>query len=317
MLNKVVFRHQTIDFNYMADYVVLYELVEKFENLGLKAFLEHRCDWNDTIIRQFYATVEVNMEEESLEWMTGQRKYEATFREFATANELNYDFLTSASRFDISLEDPLSLNDIIRFYEPLRTGIPQAFEKVTGLCHHPAVIVKIARATVLAFVWWTRNFVKHVMDDEKVDVVNLIMHEIREKQTNFETNLYYAPYIMSLILDKTKFKGPCDVKHTSYKPFKNQPDFLNRELTPYLEGDQDVEYDDPEGDQAEGSGAHHDDQAAPPPPPPMHAQWEPPAGYFDSYFASMQQSLSSQIQQVQTGFADHFEAYGQQINNNF
>ena len=167
-----------------------------------------------------------------------------------------------------------------------------------------------------AFVGWTRNFVKHVMDDEKVDVVNLIMHEIREKQTNFETNLYYAPYIMSLILDKTKFKGPCDVKHTSYKPFKNQPDFLNRELTPYLEVDQDVEYDDPEGDQAEGSGAHHDDQAAPP-PPPMHAQWEPPAGYFDSYFASMQQSLSSQIQQVQTGFADHFEAYGQQINNTF
>ena len=124
MLNKVVFRHQTIDFNYMADYVVLYELVEKFENLGLKAFLEHRCDWNDTIIRQFYATVEVNMEEESLEWMTGKRKYEATFGEFATANELNYDFLTSASRFDISLEDPLSLNDIIHFYEPLRTGIP-------------------------------------------------------------------------------------------------------------------------------------------------------------------------------------------------
>jgi hypothetical protein len=47
-----------------------------------------------------------------------------------------------------------------------------------------------------------------------MDVVALIMIELQRKKTVFESNIYYAPYIMSLILDKTKFKGPCDVKHT-------------------------------------------------------------------------------------------------------
>jgi hypothetical protein len=37
--------------------------------------------------------------------------------------------------------------------------------------------------------------------------------------------------------------------------------------------------------------------AMPPSPPvhPMQPQWEPPAGYFDSYFANIQQSMNSQF----------------------
>ena len=38
--------------------------------------------------------------------------------------------------------------------------------------------------------------------------------------------------------------------------------------------------------------AHH---VMPPPQPPVQQQWSPLAGYFDLYFASMQQSMSSQI----------------------
>jgi hypothetical protein len=60
--------------------------------------------------------------------------------------------------------------------------------------------------------------------------------------------------------------------------------------------------------------------AMPPPPSPVHPmqpQWEPPAGYFDSYFANIQHSTNSQFQQMQSGFNSHFEAYGQQMNDTF
>jgi hypothetical protein len=59
--------------------------------------------------------------------------------------------------------------------------------------------------------------------------------------------------------------------------------------------------------------------AMPPPPPvhPMQPQWEPPVGYFDSYFANIQQSMNSQFQQMQSRFNSHFEAYGQQMNDTF
>jgi hypothetical protein len=49
----------------------------------------------------------------------------------------------------------------------------------------------------------------------------------------------------------------------------------------------------------------------------MQPQWEPPAGYFDSYFANIKQSMNSQFQQMQSGFNSHFEAYGQQMNDTF
>jgi hypothetical protein len=63
-----------------------------------------------------------------------------------------------------------------------------------------------------------------------------------------------------------------------------------------------------------------DAYAMPPLPPPVHPmqpQWESPAGYFDSYFANIQQSMNSQFQQMQSGFNSHFEAYGQQMNDTF
>jgi hypothetical protein len=60
--------------------------------------------------------------------------------------------------------------------------------------------------------------------------------------------------------------------------------------------------------------------AMPPSPPlvhPMQPQWEPPAGYFDSYVSNIQQSMNTQFQQMQSGFNYHFEAYGQHMNDTF
>jgi hypothetical protein len=46
------------------------DLVDKFENMGLTNSFQHRCDWNETVVCQFYATLEINMDEETLVWMT-------------------------------------------------------------------------------------------------------------------------------------------------------------------------------------------------------------------------------------------------------
>ena len=56
-----------------------------------------------------------------------------------------------------------------------------------------------------------------------------------------------------------------------------------------------------------GPAAQH---AMPPPQPPVQLEWAPTAGYFDPYFASMQQSMSSQI----AGLASQMQ---NQMNLNF
>jgi hypothetical protein len=66
LMDCTVFAHQRVDFGYLESKPVLTGVTTKLENLGLKPFLEHRCDWNDTIIRQFYATYEMDFDARTL-----------------------------------------------------------------------------------------------------------------------------------------------------------------------------------------------------------------------------------------------------------
>jgi hypothetical protein len=70
LMDCTVFAHQRVDFGYLESKTILAGVATKLENLGLKPFLEHRCDWNDTIIRQFYATYEMDFDAKNIKWMT-------------------------------------------------------------------------------------------------------------------------------------------------------------------------------------------------------------------------------------------------------
>ena len=95
----------------MRSQPVMSALVDRFEAMRLANFLQHRCDWNETVICQFYATLEINMVEERIWWTTGKRTYYATFAQFAAANQLDNDFITNDQSVNVVLENPLDEND--------------------------------------------------------------------------------------------------------------------------------------------------------------------------------------------------------------
>jgi hypothetical protein len=144
----------------------------------------------------------------------------------------------------------------------------------------------------------------------KFDVVKLILDQMICKKHLVRDSIYFAPYIMSLIKNKTGFIGLCDMKHEINRPFYNAKAFLNKTLTPYgpdaeapnVAGNVDIHASDDENANVGNMGYANVDEGAhamPPPPPPVHpmqSQWEPPAGYFDPYFANIQQSMNSQFQ---------------------
>ena len=120
----------------MRSQPVMSALVDRFEAMGLANFLQYRCDWNETIIRQFYATLDINIVEERLWWTTGKRTYFATFAQFAAANQLDYDFITNDQSVNVVLENPLDENDYPMYYEPANVGIARSFGGIQGLRHH-------------------------------------------------------------------------------------------------------------------------------------------------------------------------------------
>ena len=83
------------------------------------------------------------------------------------------------------------------------------------------------------------------------------MDQLADLRLNLEMNLYFAPYIMSIIKAKTSFRGICECKHTLFRPFKNNTAFLQRPLTPFPSDDMDEEEhdDDDEGGHMGGDAA--------------------------------------------------------------
>lgn len=53
--------------------------------------MDFKHNWNESAIRQFYATFEVDMEDEILSWMTGKKSFSFSFWEFASLIDLDYD----------------------------------------------------------------------------------------------------------------------------------------------------------------------------------------------------------------------------------
>jgi hypothetical protein len=157
----------------------------------------------------------------------------------------------------------------VEFYEPARLGIPRRFGETAGLRHHPAVINKIARVTILPKSgdkskirdkFW--NIIHHIMNGEVMNIVLFMMRQLNDLKMDKNQNLAYAPYIMALIKAKTRFEGFCETVHTPFRPFKNEIGFLTRPLTPFPDDEEDPGYD---------AGAAPDAEAKqmPPPPPPL------------------------------------------------
>ena len=77
------------------------------------------------------------------------------------------------------------------------------------------------------------------MNENRINIIAFIMNQLADLRLNLEMNLYFAPYIMSIIKAKTSFRGICECKHTPFRSFKNDTAFLLRPLTPFPGDDMD------------------------------------------------------------------------------
>ena len=75
---------------YLESFGHMAVLDDMFRAMGWRNVLGFKQDWNEAVIRQFYATLEVRAQKEKLVWMTGIKKFKAIFKDLAAAVGLNY-----------------------------------------------------------------------------------------------------------------------------------------------------------------------------------------------------------------------------------
>ena len=84
---------QWINWAYLDGFPRIKDLVQKFQVMGLHKVMEFSHNQNESAIHQSYTTLEVDMEDELLTWMTGKKILTASFQDFATLVGQDYEEL--------------------------------------------------------------------------------------------------------------------------------------------------------------------------------------------------------------------------------
>jgi hypothetical protein len=156
----------------------------------------------------------------------------------------------------------------------------------------PAVINKIVRFTLypksgnsdtIRDQHW--NLIDFIMKRQRINAVRFVLNYIEMISSSVQFNLYYAPFIMSLILCKTSIPvRACTIKQNSYQPFRATEQVL-------LAND--------EGDE---TSREHDD--VPPQPQPQGPLLDP----------LMPQIMNAIQQGMQAGMASFHSSYNEQYH---
>jgi hypothetical protein len=159
---------------------------------------------------------------ELITWIISTRKFTATFAEFGTACQINYE-RTQNGEYVWDL-DAISVDTRQSFYKPNQCN---GHGSINGLRVMHAVINKIVRFTLypksensdtIRDQHW--NLIDFIMKRQRINVVRFMLNYIETISSSVQFNLYYAPFIMSLILSKTCFPvRACTIKQNSYQPF--------------------------------------------------------------------------------------------------
>jgi hypothetical protein len=140
-------------------------------------------------------------------WFTSTRKFTATFVEFGTTCQINYESTMNGKYVWDS--NAISVDTHRSFYKPNQYN---DHGSINGLRVMPVVINKIIRSTLypksgnsdtIRDQHW--NLIYLIMRRQKINAMRFMVNYIEMISSTILYNLYYAPFIMPLILSKTSF----------------------------------------------------------------------------------------------------------------
>lgn len=190
---------------------------KNFELIGIEGLVSEPYNWNEDVIRQFYATVYVCPCSHSITWMTDGFMYTATKKQFADA--IGVPTGGDLPKVDSSEDhEPIDKGS---YYE--KDGI---YGKTLGLSALAYGTNNIMRKTIFPRAGDKTSIYEsswlvldHLCKGTKFDVADLLICEIESQIFDPKRKfMYYAAYMMKLISNKCKYKGSTGFVHQLYSP---------------------------------------------------------------------------------------------------
>ena len=168
-------------------------------------------------------------------------------------------------------------------------------------------------------VW---NILQHIFSGERFDIVHCILEEMARSSAELQKSIYYAPYIMRIILAETDFQGALTVSLKVYTPREKQRIYHPEDATRFFQQQQQGQQADPDAQGQQGPGGQFQQQQWPPQGFVPPAEGQPPYPYgipqqfYDPFMTSMVQrmeSLTTGFEQFQTDMRSGFQSLGSQF----
>nr|ADB85404.1 putative retrotransposon protein [Phyllostachys edulis] len=181
-----------------------------------------RNDYDEEIVRRFYATMHVSPDFTKMQWLIVTRYVESSKKEFERV------LRTPSSKYEKIFDRPALLAPVwTDFYDQT---VRYTLGKIHGLQPIPSLINRIINHTFLpksenfdAIRGNAWNIIGNIMNERKFDVVDVIIRGIASSKNDRVKRIYYAPYIMALILSKIEYHGELGSPHKAYKPRDGPP----------------------------------------------------------------------------------------------
>ncbi|MGL6083497.1 MAG: hypothetical protein ACRC4N_13955 [Gammaproteobacteria bacterium] len=220
--NRKFADHKWIKWSYLNDLDKYSGVYQLFRAVSLHDLVSFRQNYDDELIRQFYATVHVSADLQSLRWISVARDLQSTKEEFEQILNVR------SSSWDKIFDSPALLAPA--WSEYFDSNVKCKLGTITGLKPEVSMINRIINHTfypksgnfdaIRGHAW---NIIDHIMRGVKFDVVDVILQGIVSSKNDRVKRIYYAPYIMALISQKITFRGGLGSVHKSYRPRDSVP----------------------------------------------------------------------------------------------
>jgi len=308
-------QHQPISWarvNQIEGYEGLYQQMSR---AGLADIVTLSQRYNPQAIRQFYATLHVAADRSSITWMTGYHRLSVTKAQI----EQILGFPPGDGLARVHDEPPLSLELQSTFYRPQADHPTQIhIGKVDGLFTLPGVVNRLLRKSILPRagnpdeirppVW---NILQHIFTGVRFDIVHCILEEMARSAAELQKSIYFAPYIMKIILAEFDYMGALTVSLKGYTPREKQRIYHPEDAQRFFEQQQQQPQQQGElGGQFQQAG---DQQPQWPPQGFVPEGQGVPPHFFDTMLQRMD-SLTTSFSEFQVEMRTGFQTFGTQFS---
>jgi hypothetical protein len=216
---------------------VVEAVYDRCSEMDLVEIMSFRCDWNEEVVAQFYATLFVEQDEQTIHWSIRGKRFRYNMAQFSilfghagdsTVYGGGYIVGRDNSKVDLHEGNEVEPSKMHFMYDRAYGDI--VYGQIKGLTPYYKMLNTLFRFTLTPrggdsdkISSRAKNLLAQMAPDRpKFAIMEFIWHEIIACSSNSSSACHYAPYIFHMIKVATQLNIVHNTTHMAYRSNKGK-----------------------------------------------------------------------------------------------